>query len=275
MHICTWVTRTTLAAAVAVAGLHVMTQGSAAAQVVKAPGAHSACTDVNDTKRLRKYTQWSAQEKPGVARVRAARKRRLDEVRKIFQTAGVRFPPRQLFLRVFKKEMVLEVWASGQRKGPLTHVTSYRICQSSGDPGPKKEEGDGQVPEGFYSIRHLNNRSSFHLSMLISYPNRRDRRLRRTGSAIMIHGSCVSVGCLAMSDERIEELWLMASAVYGRRRIPVHIFPSCDMTKMITTSRDKKLKSFWENIREGLNAFERRKVVPLVSSDRRGRYRFR
>ena len=275
MHICTWVTRTTLAAAVAVAGLHVMTQGSAAAQVVKAPGIHNACTAANNTKRLLKYTQWSAQEKSGAARVRGARKRRTAEVRKIFRAAGLRHPPRQLFFRVFKKEMTLEVWASNQRTGPLTHVTSYRICQSSGDPGPKKEEGDGQVPEGFYGIRHLNNRSSFHLSMLISYPNRRDRRLKYTGSAIMIHGSCVSVGCLAMSDERIEELWLMVSAVYRRRRIPVHIFPSCDMAKMIASTRDRELKSFWGNLKEGLDSFELRRIVPRVSSDRKGRYRFR
>ena len=263
---------TTLYAAVAILWLCQIAEGSTAAQGTKA----SACGQVKNRAKLRGYTKWSApHRRSGVARTRGARKRRLAEVRKIFRVAGLRHPPRQLFFRVFKKEMTLEVWASNQRTGPLTHVTSYRICQSSGDPGPKKEEGDGQVPEGFYGIRHLNNRSSFHLSMLISYPNRRDRRLKYTGSAIMIHGSCVSVGCLAMSDERIEELWLMVSAVYGRSRIPVHIFPSCDMAKMIASTRDKELRSFWGNLKEGLDSFEQRRIVPRVSSDRKGRYRFR
>ena len=125
-------------------------------------------------------------------------------MQELFDDAKVPFPPRQLLLRGFKKEKELEVWAAAKKSGPLTHIATYEICFMSGHEGPKRKQGDLQVPEGFYVVDVFNKGSDFFLSLGLNYPNDYDRRLKRTGSAIMIHGACVSIGCLAMTDERIQ-----------------------------------------------------------------------
>ncbi|MCA9720144.1 MAG: L,D-transpeptidase family protein [Myxococcales bacterium] len=169
-------------------------------------------------------------------------------------------------MRAFKAERELEVWATDRRGDPFTHVTTYKICAASGVAGPKKAEGDGQVPEGFYTINLFNPRSSYHLSMRVSYPNRRDRALRYTGSAIMIHGDCVSIGCLAMSDERIEELWVMNKALPEGERADVHLFPGRDLAGMIERARprDPELAAFWTTLKRGNDAFEANHQLPVI-----------
>ncbi|MCA9695098.1 MAG: L,D-transpeptidase family protein [Myxococcales bacterium] len=209
------------------------------------------------------------------ARVQGAHERRDAIVGELFSAAGLTFPPRELLLRAYKEERELEVWASDRKGAPLTHVTTYKICALSGRPGPKKLEGDGQVPEGFYTLDYFNKRSAYHLSMRVSYPNHRDRKLRSTGSAIMIHGDCVSIGCLAMSDERIEELWVMVTALPEGQRAAVHLFPGRDLDGFIARAHDPELAAFWRNLAEGEAAFERDKRPPKIGSTADGTYTFR
>ncbi len=184
--------------------------------------------------------------------------------------------------RIFKEEEELEVWASNSASGELSLVATYGICAMSGDLGPKRTEGDFQVPEGFYFIDDFYDRSDYYLSMRVNYPNRSDTELgtRPFGDSIMIHGDCASIGCIAMSDERIQELWVMAKRVTRDTQVVfVHIFPGRDMEKYIAKSvsdHDKVLETFWTNIKEGYDHFERLHKLPIVSVNRRtGAYVFR
>jgi hypothetical protein len=201
-------------------------------------------------------------------------------VRELFEAAGVSLPPAQFLLRAFKEERELEVWASSAPDEPLVHVTTYSVCAASGHLGPKRREGDRQVPEGYYKIAYLWPDSDFYLALNVGYPNVSDKILgdqKAPGSDIMIHGGCASIGCLAMSDERIQEIWVMASEAQKRGRIHVHIYPTRDQTRLRKTSEGAIAdghRAFWDNLYEGHALFEADHRLPAVSVDHRGRYRF-
>jgi murein L,D-transpeptidase YafK len=131
------------------------------------------------------------------------------------------------FIRIFKEEMQLEAWL--QKNGTLKLLKIYPICDISGELGPKEKEGDRQAPEGIYTINQqsFNPNSKFHLSIDIGYPNEFDKLNKRTGGAIVIHGYCSSIGCFAIENEGIEELYglLLESIKEGQKNIQVHIFP--------------------------------------------------
>jgi murein L,D-transpeptidase YafK len=226
---------------------------------------------------LRGLTSWRADYTlAGTIRARKARENKLTEVRQLFTAAKVSYPPRHLLWRVFKRERVLEVWAGAKEGAELTHVARYTICAASGDLGPKKKDGDSQVPEGYYVLDHFKNSSDYYLAMRVNYPNARDRGLRYTGSAIMVHGNCVSIGCLAMGDERIQELWVMASALRVQgKAVHVHIYPARDIAGLISATKDEGLRSFWSNLQLGLTRFDKQHLLPRVTADRQGRYVFR
>jgi murein L,D-transpeptidase YafK len=137
-------------------------------------------------------------------------------IRPSFQRAQVAYPPKRVTLVGLKAERVLQVYAAGATNG-YRFVRSYPILAASGLPGPKLRQGDGQVPEGVYAIESLNPNSRFHLSSRVGYPNAFDRaQAQREGRSnlggdIMIHGSSVSVGCLAMGDEAAEDLFILAA----------------------------------------------------------------
>jgi hypothetical protein len=218
----------------------------------------------------------------GQARSTLAFSNKEAEVKALFTAAGLSFPPKEMLWRVFKEELVLEVWASDTGKGPHTLVATYQICRGSGIPGPKRQEGDLQVPEGFYTIDYFNNTSAYYLSMRISYPNSSDAILGRRplGDSIMVHGDCVSIGCVAMSDERIQELWVMARRMNRSDRVvQAHLFPGRDLDKFIAQASkdgDATLETFWTNIKEGLVMFETSRKLPIVGVNRRtGAYTFR
>ncbi len=134
----------------------------------------------------------------------------------LFAKAGAPFPPSRLALLGFKAEKRLEVWA-GVADGPWRHIRDYPLLAASGGPGPKLREGDGQVPEGLYRVELLNPRSRYHLSLRLDYPNAFDREMARRdgrtdpGGDIYIHGRSVSIGCLAVGDEAVEELFVLAA----------------------------------------------------------------
>ncbi len=134
----------------------------------------------------------------------------------LFEHAGVDYPPSKITLVGLKKEKILQVYAAGA-DGHLKFIHSYPILAASGKQGPKLEEGDGQVPEGFYGIESLNPNSAYHLALRVNYPNKFDKEQgakdgrKALGSDIMIHGSSASAGCLAMGDPASEELFILAA----------------------------------------------------------------
>jgi len=216
-------------------------------------------------------------------RVRAARATAQPRLEARFRQAGLRYPAKEIFLRVFKMEGELELWARNDAGAPFTLVGTYAICAASGTVGPKRREGDLQVPEGFYHVSGFNPWSNFLLSLRLDYPNASDRILgdrRHPGGDIFIHGSCVTIGCIPLRDEPIAEVYLAAvdARSAGQRRVPVHIFPcrlDGDWLKLERQAwRRPGLLEFWRNLQEGYDAFARTRQVPGVSVNRNGRYIF-
>ncbi len=179
-------------------------------------------------------------------------------------------------IRVFKEERVLEVWL-GTRPGQFRLLKSYPICAYSGGLGPKLARGDGQSPEGFYTVRPaaMNPNSTFHLSFDVGYPNSYDRAKGRTGSALMVHGACVSIGCYAMTDPSIEEIWTCAACAFrkGQREIQVQLFPFRMTAQAMKRHRTDRWYDFWAELKYGHDIFETARVPPRVEV-REGRYRF-
>ena len=136
-----------------------------------------------------------------------------------FEKAGVAYPPANLTFVVLKEEERLEVYAADTKSDTCHFVRSYPILAASGHAGPKLREGDWQVPEGIYSVESLNPNSHYHLALHVGYPNAFDREKARTdgrrqlGGDIMIHGSDVSIGCVAMGDPAAEDLFVLAAQV--------------------------------------------------------------
>jgi len=166
---------------------------------------------------------------------------------------------------VYKGDDLLEVFAKTKQETTYRKLLSYNICSRSGQLGPKRKQGDGQVPEGFYHIDRFNPKSNFHLSLGLNYPNLSDKRKSsesNLGGDIFIHGSCVTIGCLPMTDNYIKELYLLA--VYaknnGQNKIPVYIFPfkmtAQNMAGYLAKNKENKtLISFWNNLKIGFDMF--------------------
>lgn len=146
-----------------------------------------------------------------------------------FAKIGCNYPPQKIVLLGLKQEKLLEVWVSNG-SGALKHLKTYPILAASGKAGPKLAEGDLQVPEGIYEIESLNPNSSFHLSLRVAYPNTFDREKGRLdgrvdlGSDIMIHGKAASIGCLAIGDPAIEELFVLVAET-GVNNVKVILSP--------------------------------------------------
>ncbi|MDP4624337.1 MAG: murein L,D-transpeptidase [Akkermansiaceae bacterium] len=174
-----------------------------------------------------------------------------------------------VFIRAFKEERVLELFVENIKSGNYELFRSYKIAAASGELGPKLAEGDGQVPEGFYFVppSAMLPTSRYHLAFNIGYPNEFDKANDRTGSFIMIHGSNVSIGCLAMTNEKIEEIYTLCNAAHngGQRFFRVHIFPfRMTEARMQKAAADPNL-AFWKNLKTGYDLFEKNKVPPDVS----------
>lgn len=172
-----------------------------------------------------------------------------------------------IFVRIFKIPGVLELWMNKGRGFEL--FKSYKVCSYSGFPGPKINEGDWQAPEGFYSVsaEQLNPNSGYHLAFDVGYPNEFDQAKHRTGSLIMVHGNCKSVGCFAMTDGRIEEIYLLAheALAKGQEQFAVHIFPfPMTATNMKKFAASPWIK-FWQGLEPGYTAFEQSKQVPEIA----------
>ena len=224
---------------------------------------------------------WSVDDFDIADRVERARALRGAIMRDRFSNAGLPYPPREIFLRVFKHEAELELWARDDA-ARFQHIATWKILANSGQAGPKRREGDRQVPEGFYKIERFNPRSLYHLSLGLDYPNASDRVRsdpQRPGSDIFIHGGDRTIGCLPLGDDAIEELYLIAldTHVHQRNEIAVHIFParmsSPSWNDFVRINARGELNAFWEELRPGFEEFERERYVPRIEVDSSGRYR--
>lgn len=200
-----------------------------------------------------------------------------------FEAKGLAYPARFVYLRSFKYDSRLEVWVKDLPTDTFTLFKSYRICALSGIMGPKRREGDYQVPEGFYYINEFNPRSLYHLALGLSYPNFSDRSHGdrvSPGGGIYIHGSCVTVGCIPLTNPQIEEVYLLAvhARNLGQNYIPVHIFPVQFDNKNSVAYLDKASKTdgvsqqFWVNLKKAYDDFNRTHRLPLILFDDKGNY---
>lgn len=187
---------------------------------------------------------------------------------------------RHVFLRVLKGSNfsgIVEVWLENPEDGKYERFKSYRIAFYSGCPGPKEKEGDMQAPEGFYAVTRgrMNPTSDYHLSMDIGYPNAFDRFHGRTGSYLMIHGKAVSVGCFAMTDASIEQIYTLVDAAMsaGQRTVAVHCFPFAMTDEAMEENAESEHIEFWRNLKEGWDWFETHRRPPEVGV-KEGRYVF-
>ena len=185
----------------------------------------------------------------------------------------------ELFLRIFKQEQQLEVWGKGPGNDRFQKILHYPFCNFSGTLGPKRREGDLQIPEGVYHIDRFNPKSRFFLSLGLNYPNSADRILgdpQRPGSDIFIHGGCATIGCVPITDEKILELYLLAEWArdQGQRKIPVHIFPCRMETNQVVpiTRQFPQHREFWKSLQPVYQYFEELQRVPTVRIDSKGAY---
>lgn len=206
-----------------------------------------------------------------------------DSIKRAFQKAELKWPPKEIYIRSFKYDSQLEVWGRNDRHESFKLVKTYKICALSGTMGPKRMDGDFQVPEGFYYINEFRPNSSYHMALGINYPNVSDKLLSdsiKPGSDILIHGSCVTQGCIPIQDNQIEELYLMAAYAHasGQEFIPVHIFPirfniDKDIQFLKRSSRDEvEYKMFINKMQLVFQYFEQNKKLPIITTDSNGEY---
>ena len=172
-----------------------------------------------------------------------------------------------ILVRVFKEEAELEVWKQ-DTTGRFQILKAYPVCRWSGDLGPKLREGDRQTPEGFYLVTPelMNPHSSYHLAMNIGYPNSFDKANNRDGSLIMIHGDCWSVGCHAMTDEQIGEIYALAreSFLGARQSFQVQAYPFRMTPANLARHRNNPNLPFWKMLKTGSDHFETTHREPRV-----------
>lgn len=216
-------------------------------------------------------------------RVAQAIRSKEDSLKKQFATAKLSWPAKDMYIRSFKYDSQLEVWVRNTSAEPYKLFKTYKICALSGTLGPKRMEGDYQVPEGFYYINEFNPKSMYHLSLGLNYPNASDLFLSdsiKPGSDIYIHGSCITVGCIPIQNDQIEELYVLASHArnQGQDFIPVHIYPvrfSNNRSQEYldrNSKEDKEYQKFSTRLKEVYDYFEENKKLPLISVNKKGEY---
>jgi murein L,D-transpeptidase YafK len=174
-------------------------------------------------------------------------------------------------IRIFKRESELEVWMLKDDRFQLYAL--HRICYWSGRLGPKEREGDRQAPEGFYAVGlgQLHHVGRHPRSLNIGFPNQFDRAAGRTGSYILVHGGCTSVGCFAMTDAVMEQIYAVSEQALfaGQESIQIQIFPFRMSDENLATQTGNKWYPFWTNLRQGYDAFESTRMPPNVGVCRR------
>ncbi len=209
--------------------------------------------------------------------------RKVDTLQKQFAAKKLIWPANYIYIRSFKYDSQLEVWVKQRPADSFRLFKTYPVCALAGSLGPKRMQGDFQVPEGFYYINEFNPTSNYYLSLGLNYPNASDKILSdslKPGGEIYIHGSCVTVGCIPITDQQIDELYVLAAYAreQGQHYIPVHIFPCrYNVPKSVAylnelTKDDPALKDFSEQLKDAFTYFEKTKRLPIVMITDDGRY---
>jgi murein L,D-transpeptidase YafK len=172
-----------------------------------------------------------------------------------------------IFMRIFKREFELELWM--QKDGRFKLFATYPICKWSGELGPKLKQGDRQAPEGFYSVdqKALNPNSAWHRSFNLGFPNAFDRAYGRTGSLLMVHGGCGSIGCYAMTNPVIDEIWRLVTAALngGQTRFQVQVLPFRMTDRNLAKHASSPQSAFWTSLKPGYDLFDASHVPPKVT----------
>lgn len=169
-----------------------------------------------------------------------------------------------ILMRIFKREFELEIWKA--KDGRYHHFATYPICRWSGRLGPKLKTGDRQAPEGFYAVAksQLNPNSRWHRSFNLGFPNLYDRTHGRTGSFLMVHGGCGSVGCYAMTNAVIDEIWTLVTHALdaGQQRFQVQAYPFRMTAENLAAKADHPLHGFWTTLKTGADLFDASGLPP-------------
>jgi len=209
--------------------------------------------------------------------------RKEDTLKKQFEEKGLKWPAKFIYLRSFKYDSQLELWVKQTPQEKYKLFKSYKVCALAGTLGPKRMQGDYQVPEGIYYINEFNPKSQYHVSLGLNYPNASDKILSdslQPGGDIYIHGSCVTTGCIPVTDKQIEEIYVLAmhEKDEGQDFIPVHIFPVQFKNKASNDYLVKYLKDFPEytgmanSLKQIYYYFEKTKEIPVIMVNKKGDY---
>jgi murein L,D-transpeptidase YafK len=222
-------------------------------------------------------------DNPRVAKARKIWSAKIDSV---LRASGIQTKDFRMLIMVSKLEQELKIYAGSKQPGErMRLIRSIPVCAISGKPGPKNRQNDEQIPEGFYHINRFNPQSWFHLSVQVSYPNEADVRRNpegNYGNHIMIHGSCVTIGCIPVTNPGIEELYVfcLKATENGQKKIPVYIFPAWPdaavFQKLCFEYRDQpRLLGFWQNLQQGYRIFSKTEVPLNISYSKKGSYIFK
>lgn len=221
-------------------------------------------------------------EQKNYSRVVTAYAEKFDNINSHITKLGIDIEKLEIFIRIFKKERSIELWGKNIDDEKHILIKKYRLCSFSGKLGPKRKQGDKQTPEGIYHIDRFNPTSNFFLSLGLNYPNKSDEVFSdqdNPGGDIFIHGNCVTIGCIPITDDKIKELYVYAVEARnnGLKKIPIHIFPIKmhhhkfkELKK--SYSDNDELIEFWENLKPIYDNFEENKQLPVVVVDGKGKY---
>lgn len=221
----------------------------------------TACTGID----IESLTWWQEKRDEVVARVK------VDFEQRNFT------PGTPVYMRIFKQSAIMQMWLRDDISGKYSLYKTYPICKYSGTLGPKLREGDLQSPEGFYVVepQWMNPNSQYHLAFNIQFPNKYDRSYGRTGSHIMVHGDCKSIGCYAMTNNQMEEIYAIVELAHqgGQHSVPIDIFPFHMTEENMLAHINSPWYMFWRNLQQGYLLFEETREPPIVSVAN-GRYVF-
>jgi len=223
-------------------------------------------------------------EQKKFVKVRTAFKEKEKLIGQKLNEIGLKTDNFNILIAIYKDSDELDIYAKKKTETNYSFLNSYKICSRSGKLGPKRKQGDYQVPEGFYKIDQFNPTSNFYLSLGVNYPNQADRKKSNAtdlGGAIFIHGACVTIGCVPMTDEKIKEIYIYAVLAKnnGQSNIPVYIFPF-KMTDQNFSSYKEKYKGnkdligFWANLKTGYDRFLKEKKELKIIVESNGDYKF-
>ncbi len=216
-------------------------------------------------------------------RVRIAFEQKATLVQDLLIKEGLSSDQVNILFIAYKEEQQIELYARNSNDQQFKRIKTYAICSSSGRLGPKRRQGDYQVPEGFYTIDRFNPVSSYHLSLGLDYPNLADRRKSKApklGGDIFIHGACATIGCMPMTDDKIKEIYILAVMARnnGQLRIPVYSFPfrmtEENMKRHERSGISAELVAFWRNLKQGHDRFLQDKDRLVVTVAANGDYAF-